>query len=327
MAQESSNRKHDADMQHVIPKASTDLNSGDYVVMPRNNDPISRARLGAESRISPVGAAYDSQWGIGIVDSDFKSAIVGATLYATPTANQALPVYRNGIFRLAIVQTAGKTGDKVMFSSGASGAQLFKLNNFRGDVAIGEIYEDFTGATANDVQAVRLYEKNMVGRDIMHWYGNRVLQGCKIKKHSVNNQASTQVNAGATGEVNLFILKNKVNSVARVTDFTCGSINPGGASAVRFYWMAVKVSTTGGAADFTIETCTGPFSAFASWTNSGISAGMMIPITWTSNMIPVALLVGWSATQVSVNETRILNLGGPTLPNGTKVVDHETWYL
>ncbi len=312
---------------HVIPKASTDLRSGDYVVMPRNSDPISRARLGTESRISPVGAAWNAQWGIGIVDTDFNTNTVGSTLYATPAANQALPVIRRGVVRLKIVQTSGKAGDLVTYSSGATGAQLFGLNNFRRDIAIGSVWKDFSGATANDEQSVLLFEKPMTGKDIHFWLNNRVLQGCKIKKHSVNNQASTQVNAGATAEVNLFIVKGKVNSVARKTDFTCGSINPGGQSAVRFYWVAVKASLTGAAIAFTKETCTGPFSAFASWTNSGISVGMMIPITWTSNMIPVALLVGWSNTQVTVNETRILNLGGPNLPNGTKVVDHTTWYL
>lgn len=327
MAQESNNFKQNAELQHIIPKASTEIKSGDYVVMPRNNDPISIAVLGAESRISPIGSDYAAQWGAGIADMDFNTNTVGATKYATPTSDEALPVIRGGVVRLAITNTAGKAGDKVIYSSGGTGVQLFTLNNFRSDVAIGEIYEDFTGATANDTQAVRLYEKNLSGRDIMHWFGNRVLQGCKVKMHSVNNQKSSQVMAGATGEVNVLVIKNKMQTVARVTDFTIGSINPGGASAVRFYWMGVKVSTTGGAVAFTKETCTGPFSAFASWTNSGISAGMFVPITWTSNMIPIALVVGFSATQVSVKDAQIMNLFGPHLPHGTKVADHTTWYL
>lgn len=327
MAQENKNYAHRGEIMMVIPKASTNISSGDYVVMPRNNDPISIARLGAESRISPIGAAWNAQWGIGVVDSRFTTNTVGSTKYATPTEDEALPVIRKGVVRLAIVQTAGKRGDLVVYSSGATGAQLFAINNFRRDIAVGRIFKDFSGATANDTQLVELIEKPIAERDIYFWLDNRVLQGCKIKKHSVNNQASTQVNAGATGEVNLFIVKGKVNSVARVTDFTMGAINPGGQSAVRFYWVAAKLSTTGGAAKFTKETCTGPFSAFASWTNSQISAGMMVPITWTSNMIPVALIVGWSNTQVSIDDTKILNIGGQGLPNGTKVVDHTKWYL
>lgn len=318
---------HRGETAHFIPKASTTLNSGDYVVMPRNSEPISRAVLGAESRVSAVATSWGAQWGVGILDADFSTNTVGSTKYATPTATEALPIIRKGIVRLKIVQTSGKAGDIVVFSSGATGAQLFGINNFRRDVAVGTLWKDFSGATANDEQQVELIEKPLSGRDIHFWLANRVLEGCKVKKHSVNNQASSQVNAGATGEVNLFVVKGKVNSVARKTDFTVGSINPGGQSAIRFYWVAVKVSTTGGAVAFTKETCTGPFSAFASWTNSGVSAGMMIPLTWNSNMVPVALLIGWSNTQVSVNETRILNLGGLNLPNGTKVVDHTTWYL
>jgi len=317
---------HRGEIENIIPKASTDITSGDYVVAPRNSDPISRAVLGAESRIGPAGSAYACQWGVGVVDADFDTNIVGSTLYATPTANEALPVIRKGAVRFRIAQTAGKAGDNVIYSSGATGAQIFTINNFRRDVGVGEIEKDFSGATANDTQGVILYEKPLHGRDVYFWLGNRVVQGCKIKKHSVNTQASSQVNAGATGEVNLFMIKGKLNSVARVTDFTVGQLNPG-ASDLRFYWVAVKLSTTGGAAAFTKETCSGPFTALASWTNSAVSAGMMIPITWQSNLIPVALLVGWSNTEVSINETRILNLGGLNLPNGTKVFDHDTWYL
>src|SRR3990167_1971109 len=328
MSQEKDNFAHRGDVQMLPPRASTDLTSGDYVVMSRTSDPISRALLGAESNIRPLTTKWWAQWGAGIVDADFNTNVVGATKYATPTSDEAMPVLRRGVVRLAIVETSGKVGDNVIFSSGASGAQLFKINNFRRDIGVGVIEKDFSGATANDTQKVSLYEKALNGRDIYFWLQNKVLQGCKIKKCSQNTRASHNVNAGATGEVNLFIVKGKVNTVARVTNFGTISINPGGQSAIRFYWLAVKVSTTGGAGAFSKETCTGPFSAFASWTVSGISAGMMIPITWTSNMIPVALLVGWSNTQVTIGNDRILNLDGfNILPNGTKVVDHQKWYL
>ena len=326
MGQESSPFAHRGEIVHLIPKASTDIKSGDYVLMPRASDPISRARLGAESNISPIGAAWNSQWGVGIVDSDFNTNTVGATKYATPTADEALPVIRKGTVRLALNKTSGKAGDNVIYASGAAGAQVFTINNFRRDIGVGVVFKDFSGASSGDVQQVLLYEKPLYGRDIYFWLGNRVLQGCKMKKHSVDNQASSQINAGATGEVNLFIVKGKVNSKARVTDFTMGALNPG-ASDLRFYWVAVKLSTTGAAANWTKETCTGPFTGLASWTNSQVSAGMMIPITWTSNMIPVALVIGWSNTEVSIGNDRILNLGGPDLPFGTKVVDHTTWYL
>ncbi len=324
---------------HVIPKASTDLRSGDYVVMPRNSDPISRARLGSESRISPVDAAWNAQWGIGIVDTDFNTNTVGSGNYASPLAKHALPVIRSGVVRMRIVQTSGKAGDIVIYSSGATGAQLFTLNNFRRDIAVGTIWKDFSGATANDEQQVSLFEKPMDGKDIHFWLGNRIIQGCKVKPNgSLSDKGSTRVMCGATGvsttggalgagQVNLVIVKGKLNSAPRATDFVMGAINPGGQSAVRFYWIAAKFSTTGAGFVYTKETCSGIYSAFASYTNSGISAGMIVPITWNSNMIPVALVVGWSATQYTIGSARILNIDGPGLPFGQKMVDHTTWYL
>ncbi len=327
MAQEKDNFAHRGDVMQLRPRASTDLTSGDYVVMARASDPISRALLGNESQIRPITAQWWAQWGAGIVDADFSTNVVGATKYATPSSDEDMPVIRRGVVRLALSQTSGKAGDNVVYLSGATGAQLFKTNNFRRDVGVGTIAKDFSGATAGDTQQVVLYEKPLNGRDIYFWLQNRVLQGCKIKMHSVDAQKSSQVMGGATGEVNLFIVKGKINSKARVTDFTVGALNPG-ASDIRFYWAAIKLSTTGAAAAWTKETCTGPFTAIASWTNSVVSAGMMIPITWTSNMIPVALLIGWSNTEVSIGNDRILNLDGfNILPNGTKVVDHEKWYL
>jgi len=328
MAEANLGYAHRGEVEHLIPKASTEITAGDYVVMPRESDPISRAVLGAETRVSPVGSAYACQWGVGVSDDDFNTNYPGATPYASPAANQSIDIIRKGVVRFRIIQTSGKAGDNVVYSSGGTGAQLFKINNFRRDVGVGEIAKDFSGATANDTQQVVLYEKSLHGQDIYFWLQNRVVQGCKFKARSLaSSRGSSQINAGATGEVNMFMVKGKVNSVARVTGFVVGGINPGGQSAIRFYWLACKLSTTGAAPAFTKETCTGPFSAFASWTNSGISVGMMIPITWQSNLIPAALMVGWSNTQVTIADAKLINLGGPFIPNGQKLFDHGTWYL
>ena len=153
MAQEKDSFAHRGDVQMLPPRASTDLTSGDYVVMSRASDPISRALLGAEANVRPITANWWAQWGAGIVDADFSSNVVGATKYATPTSDEALPVLRRGVVRLAIVQTGGKAGDNVVYSSGASGAQLFKINNFRRDIGVGTIEKDFSGATANGRRA------------------------------------------------------------------------------------------------------------------------------------------------------------------------------
>ena len=326
MPQETQAYAHRGDIANIVPKASTNVSSGDVVLMPRMTDPISVARLGAEARISPVAAAWNAQWMAGVVDSDFTTNTVGATKYATPTADEALPVIRRGVVRLAIVQTSGKVGDNVVYSSGASGAQLFAINNFRRDIGVGRIWKDFSGATANDAQLIELYEKPLVGRDVYFWLQNRPISGCIFKMHSVDAQKSTQIMGGATGDENQVLIKGRNFRIARVTDFTVGAINPG-VSDIRFYWLAAKVSTTGVAPAFTKETCTGPFTALASFTVSGISAGMMVPITWTSNMIPLGMLIGWSNTEVSIVAARIVNLGGYGLPPGPNIIDATKWYL
>lgn len=329
MAQENQAFAHRGEICHIIPRASTKISSGDYVAMARNTDPISRAVLGGESRVSPSSTGYTCQWGVGISDTDFNGGAVGATLYAAPTSDQAIPVIRRGVVRLAITQTSGKTGDLVILNSGTSGSQTFNLNNMRRDIAVGQVYENFSGATTNDPQLVELFEKPMAGRDIYFHLGNGVVQGCVLKHHSIHSdQGSTQIIAGATGENNYVRIKNKMFTVARLTDYTVGSINPGGAGAIRFMWAGVKISTTGRAVTWTINTCTGPFSGFASLTNSGISMGMMVPLTWTSNIIPVGLVIGWSVSQYTIRSHQIMNLGaGGQVPWGVNVGDHETWYL
>lgn len=328
MGQDSQAYAHRGQWNSIIPTASVNINSGDYVVMARNTDPISRAVLGTESRIRPASSAYACQWGVGICDSDFNTNAFGAAIFATPTANQALPVVRNGVVRLAIAQITGNAGDNVILSVATSGAQVFTVNNFRRDIGVGSVYKDFAGATANDPQQVLLYEKPMSGRDIYYVLGNRVTNGCIVKQHSVAGQGSTQVNVGATGEENYVRIKNRMYTVARITNFVIGSVNPGGASAIRFNWIVAEVSTTGRGNQFTVQQCTGPFSAFASWTNSGISKGMMIPITWNSNQVPVALVLGWSTTQVTIKSGQILNIGpNGEIPGGPSVNDIDTWYL
>lgn len=326
MPQEAQAFAHRGEIQHIIPKASTAISSGDLVVMPRNVDPFSRAILGAESRISPIGNAYSGQWSVGIVDSDFTTNTVGATLYATPTAGEALPVIRRGVVRLAIAQTSGKAGDLVIYSSGATGVQVFKTDNFRRDVAIGRIFKDFTGATANDAQLVELIEKPISERDVYFWLQNRPLTGCIIKPHSVANQASTQVMGGATNDHNAVLIKGKAYDIARLTDLTVGALNPG-ASDLRFWWIVARVSTTGAGAGFKKITCTGPFTAFASYTNSGVTCGMMIPKSWNSNNVPLALLIGFSATQITVGVDRIMNMGGYHIPKGPRRSNATKWYL
>jgi hypothetical protein len=328
MPQEHDNYAQKSDIQHIIPKASATLSSGDYVVMPRNVDPMSRAVLGAESRVSPIATAWASQWGVGVVDTDFSTGTVGATLFASPGANQAVPVIRRGVVRMSIIQTSGKAGDLVMYSSGATGAQLFTINNYRRDVAVGRIWKDFTGATANDHQAVELIEKPISERDIYFWLQNRVVFGLQPLTHTVTVSAVRRIRIGRTGDPGLFMVKGKLNSIAINRSFLLGSVTHLGkaVSILQFYWLAVKISTTGAAIAYTKETCTAAFTV-SMWTASQVSAGMLVPKTWNSNMIPFGLAVMFSATRTIRGGSRLIPIQGPGLPFGTAVMDQTKWYL
>jgi len=96
MAQKKENRACSADSIQLIPKASTDISSGDVVVLARKNDPISLSALGAAGRCSPIAAARQGQWSVGVSDEVFTSAVVGATDYAAPDADNKIKILREG---------------------------------------------------------------------------------------------------------------------------------------------------------------------------------------------------------------------------------------
>src|SRR3990167_929191 len=185
MAQEKQNWAREADIAHLIPKASTDITPGDVVVMPRRNDPISLSQLGATpGRIEPIAAAREGQWAVGVAQGLFTSAAVGATLYATPTQSGGVAVKRNGIVRLAISNTSGQAGDLVRYTSGGTGAQVFAIDNRRSGWAVAKIAKTFSGASADDVQDCELIEIPLGGPNLYHYLENRVLEGCSVELHA-----------------------------------------------------------------------------------------------------------------------------------------------
>jgi len=312
MAQVKENYAHSGDFQVYIPKNSTNITSGDVVVMPRRNDPKSRAWLGALNRISPISAATHAQYMVGVCDSDFTTNTVGATLYAAATSNQALPVYKRGVFKLAIVDTSGSAGDVVSWSSGGTGVQLFKIDNNQPSMAIGILEKNFSGATANDTQYVRLCEKETNGIDLMWWLENRVVEGCHMHSASGAGTVSSQIMVGitavATGtEENIVLIKGKRFVIARETNLAVGTEIGGAPEVVKF---RAVVARSGGFACRTassVKTLTGQ-----TWSGSKVTAGLFVVSDLTSEEVVIGYVVAWSSTARGYRASQLLHLDGPS---------------
>jgi len=312
MAQTPEARKRGKDVIHLIPLASTDISSGDVVALSRANDPVSVSALGTAGRISPVAAAREGQWAVGVCDNKWTTGIAGATDYAAPDADNALRVERSGVFNLALVPTSGAVGDYVVYSSGASGAQLFTIDNSRPGYAIGRIAKAFSGATANDLQEVELVTHDLGAANLVHWLENRVLTGCIVHQHSAAAARSQNVAVGYSSTTagqdsnNVVLIQNQVYSLA--SDFTLdiGDCSVAGQSAAQFRWVVARSGA------FASRTASGIHSAFASYTATGISAGMMVPTTMTAGEVPIALVINFSNPQSYTNGL-LHNLRTPNL--------------
>jgi len=304
MAQVKENFAHSGDYQVYIPKNSTDITSGDVVVMPRKADPRSRATLGALGRISPISSGNHACWSVGVAGSSFNTNTVGATLYAAATSNQAIPVNKKGVFKLAIVDTSGNAGDLIKYSSGASGAQLFTITS-RVSEAIGILEKTFSGATANDCQYVRLLEKDEVGLDLAFFLDNRVLNGCKVSPNTKTSHQS-EVNIGTTytgnRQGNVIVLKGKYFRTTRDTDLVIGKLTGGEVSRCK---ARMIVARSGG---FAYRTCSG-YKTLTTFTKTGFSAAYFTPVTQTSGEIAIAYVV-FASAETKATAGMIFNLRG-----------------
>jgi len=300
---------NDTDIDHATPTASVDINPGDVVVSSRIGDPRSLQVINKTAgRIRPITAAFWGQWSLGVASGKFNNdgLIVNSTTYATPTSQNDVKVYRRGVHRLALTNTAGQKGDYVRYSSGASGSQLFVIDNSRPGWAIGRVYQTFTGATANDPQQVELLVKNPDGQDLYYFLENRVVEGCRVFAAA---QPASRVRVGhVQGTVsarNIRIIQNRVYSGA-ATSIAFGGVCSLTSSFMRFKWV---VARSGG---FAVRSCTIKKKGGTSYTNAAaISIGMLRPITWTAGEVPVALLLQRSTTNQS--NARIFNVRGPAM--------------
>ncbi len=310
MAQKKENRACSDSVVHLTPKASTDILSGDVVVLARRSDPVSLSAIGPAGRIRPIGAAREGQWVVGVCDDVFTTTVVGATDYAAPDADNNVRVMRGGQFFLALTATAGKAGDLVVYSSGAAGAQLFAINNKLGGFAVAKVVNDFSGASSGDVQLCELITVPLGGPNIYAFLENRVISGCEIKLHAA---PGSQVMAGAllVGTVpadNVVLIQNKDFNVTRDATLAFGGVGSAASSTVRFKWVVAR------SASFGIRSGSGSKAALASYTVAGVTIGLLTPVTMTAGEIPVALLIQFSAATQSA--ARIKNVRGPNLiPN------------
>lgn len=314
MSQPRENYGSEGKVVHLIPKASTDIAGGDVLVMGRNTDPISIKVLGCrDSKVLPMSANWHAQWLVGVSDSVFSTNAAGATDYAAPDIDNAIPVKREGLFYLAISDTSGKEGDYVRYSSGASGAQVFTIDNKAPGWAIGQIAQSYTGATANDVQLVELRKVPLGGPNLYYWLENRVILGCEVRAHTTAGAQSENIGVGYSsttqGEANVYLLGNKPYSLASNYTFGIGDCSVTGESAIRFRWI---VARSGG---FAMRTASGVHSAHASYTVAGITVGMMVPKAMTVGELPIALVINFSKPQ-SYTAGLIHQLFGPArIPN------------
>ena len=304
MAQQPQNRHSAPDIDQAIPTASVDINPGDVVISSRKHDPRSLALVNATAgRIRPLAVAFHGQWLAGVVDGKFTSAVVGATLYATPDATSKLRIFRDGVHRLAISNTSGKKGDYVVYASGASGAQVFSINNKRAGIAIGRIAQDFSGASADDTQQVELLTHAQQGQSIYYWLENRVVDGCEVLLHAApGSQIKVGYNVGTIVAKNLVMIQNQLKSIAQDVTLAFGGVGSVAASTVRFKWVVARSGS------FAIRSGSGTKAALASYTVAGVTIGLLTPVTMTAGEIPIALLIQFSAATQSA--ARIKNVRG-----------------
>ena len=288
------------DTSLYLPKASTDFSSGDVVVAARRHDYISRAALGAAGEIVPIAALREGAWAAGVIDHSIDTDIVGATEYATPTVKYT--VQKRGQFFMALTDTVGKKGDYVRYSSGASGAQLFAIDNQEKGVAIFKVAVDFSGGSADDTQLVELIEHPVGGPNIYHYLENRVVDGLRVIQHSVSGNRTVDV-AVVGGNC---MINNKHFFLASDDDVTLGTSDNNGTSTVR---MRYVVARSGG---FGARTGSTTKAALASFTAVGVTADLFVPTTFTAAELPIALAIAFSAgTLVTGN---IKNLRSPGIP-------------
>ncbi len=298
MAQQAENRVYRGEKRRLLPKDSTAISSGDVVVL---GDKSEEKGLGnykrglTNARIEPISDNDQAAFAVGICDMNWTSSMDN---YASPVINVSdLMTFTSGVFRLAIVDTSGNIGDKVVYSSGATGEQLFTIDNERPDNAIGEIWRTFSGATANDIQEVLFYNKfTDRSNDVYMSLENHVIYGGWVR---VQNAGATTANITVGDPVGDLVFRVKGRILRVIEDATLAMPNPPGGSTIN---VLKVVARSGGIA--VAGTAAPAPRAVASWTATTIGDFPGL----TSGEVLLAYVRAWSASDYSL--TSIFNIRG-----------------
>ncbi len=156
MAQKSENFKFEGKYAEYIPYDSTAIAAGDAVRLVNGRLYVAAA---TKASLKDFVGICDDVWSSTVAVQKYGAA---STDYATATTRPVkLKVYHEGIFDLAVRETSGTAGQAVYLITATTGAQVFTVDPI--SVAaetvmgpVGQLYETFSGATANDCQKVRI---------------------------------------------------------------------------------------------------------------------------------------------------------------------------
>lgn len=183
MAQKAENYRATGDVVYAWPAASTAINSGDLVQLNPATGTIIPLALTQDGAHRYCGVC-DENWNATDATRRYGAGTTAYTAPSTTTGVQMLMVHTKGMYDLAISDTSGTCGETVYLSTATSGAQVFTVtqpNTSSTTVPIGVLGEDFSGATANDVQKVIIFTQfDNANNAILDYLKNHVVSGMHI---------------------------------------------------------------------------------------------------------------------------------------------------
>ena len=203
MAQKAENYIASGKIVKAYPANSTTINSGDLVEQNQETGRIIPLTLSKQGAHNFVGVS-DDLW---TANDVLRRYGIGSTAFANPatvsgTEVEMLSVQTMGMFQLAISDTSGTCGETVFLATATSGAQVFTVTQPDTSellVQVGVLAQDFSGATANDVQKVIIFTQyDNTENSILYFLRNHVVDGMHAawdaSSHISFNQGIVYVN-------------------------------------------------------------------------------------------------------------------------------------
>lgn len=177
--------KKPGNIRNFYPTASADIEQGDLLMLNHQAGtckPMATALKVRANEMKLCGFA-DDKWNQAIALT-ITGKVAG---YSSPSSydNTKMRCITRGIFHLAISDTSGSAGQPVWYISGGTGAQIFSISKPDAgacEMVIGELADDFSGATANDKQMVLIDPTvfDQKAAALMFWMRNHVEQGLLV---------------------------------------------------------------------------------------------------------------------------------------------------